>query len=93
MHGYESIVGPVRGIYNSSNIHKAARGHSLLIENRPHFISILVLGKLRLFIFPIKVKLIVLFIILFQYVIRQLDYLMEWEHAVIFVLCSKTHNT
>lgn len=46
MHGYESVVGPVRGIYNSSNIHKAARGHSLLIENRPHFISILVLGML-----------------------------------------------
>ncbi|XP_050542288.1 nuclear factor related to kappa-B-binding protein isoform X2 [Daktulosphaira vitifoliae] len=45
MHGYESIVGPVRGIYNSSNIHKAARGHSLLIENRPHFISILVLVR------------------------------------------------
>lgn len=49
MHGYESVVGPVRGIYNSSNIHKAARGHSLLIENRPHFISILVLGNSRLF--------------------------------------------
>ncbi|XP_060849456.1 uncharacterized protein LOC132928660 [Rhopalosiphum padi] len=45
MHGYESVVGPVRGIYNSSNIHKAARGHSLLIENRPHFISILVLVR------------------------------------------------
>jgi len=51
MHGYESVVGPVRGIYNSSNIHKAARGHSLLIENRPHFISILVLGKLLLLLF------------------------------------------
>lgn len=94
MHGYESVVGPVRGIYNSSNIHKAARGHSLLIENRPHFISILVLGKCRLFLAFYPFKNICYFskIILIQYAMQLQDYPMEWEHVVIFAPCSKIHS-
>lgn len=47
MHGYESVVGPVKGIYNtqtSSSVLKP-RGHNLLALNRPSYVTILALGN------------------------------------------------
>ncbi|KAK6621385.1 hypothetical protein RUM43_011691 [Polyplax serrata] len=47
MHGYESVVGPVKGIYNtqtSSSVLKP-RGHNLLTVNRPSYVTILALVR------------------------------------------------
>lgn len=44
MHGYESVVGPVKGMYNQAVCNNKPRGHSLLTESRPNFITILALG-------------------------------------------------
>lgn len=46
MHGYESVVGPVKGMYNQAVCNNKPRGHSLLTESRPNFITILALGTL-----------------------------------------------
>jgi len=45
MHGYESIVGPVKGVYSTAAGSVKPRGHSLLVENRPNFVTILALGE------------------------------------------------
>ncbi|XP_076244084.1 nuclear factor related to kappaB binding protein [Calliopsis andreniformis] len=47
MHGYASVVGPVKGIYQhnvASGLTKA-RGHSLLVADRPNFVTILALVR------------------------------------------------
>ena len=47
MHGYTSVVGPVKGIYQhnvASGLTKA-RGHSLLVADRPNFVTILALVR------------------------------------------------
>lgn len=46
MHGYEAIVGPVRGMYNAAAGGKSPRGHSLLVHERPNYVTILTLGKM-----------------------------------------------
>lgn len=45
-HGYESIVGPVKGIY-TEQVHgiAKARGHNMLVANRPNFVTILTLVR------------------------------------------------
>ena len=43
MHGYESVVGPVKGILAKENMMKP-REHSLLVKERPSFVTILTLG-------------------------------------------------
>ncbi|KAK4887042.1 hypothetical protein RN001_003313 [Aquatica leii] len=44
--GYESVVGPVKGIYNNQNIGSTkARGHSVLNADRPNFVTILTLVR------------------------------------------------
>lgn len=46
MHGYESVVGPVKGVYSSqSGMTNKARGHLLLVDDRPPYVTILSLGK------------------------------------------------
>jgi len=45
MHGYESVVGPVKGVYSSQvGMTNKARGHSLLVDDRPPYVTILALG-------------------------------------------------
>ncbi|XP_033219071.1 nuclear factor related to kappa-B-binding protein isoform X2 [Belonocnema kinseyi] len=47
MHGYSSVVGPVKGIYQhnvGSGLTKP-RGHSLLVADRPNFVTILALVR------------------------------------------------
>ncbi|XP_012254609.2 nuclear factor related to kappa-B-binding protein [Athalia rosae] len=47
MHGYASVVGPVKGIYQhnvASGLNKP-RGHSLLVADRPNFVTILALVR------------------------------------------------
>ncbi|XP_015428389.1 PREDICTED: nuclear factor related to kappa-B-binding protein [Dufourea novaeangliae] len=47
MHGYASVVGPVKGIYQhnvAAGLTKA-RGHSLLVADRPNFVTILALVR------------------------------------------------
>lgn len=45
-HGYESVVGPIKGIYTQQlpGITKA-RGHNMLVQNRPNFVTILTLVR------------------------------------------------
>lgn len=47
MHGYSSVVGPVKGIYqhNAGSGLTKARGHSLLVPDRPNFVTILALVR------------------------------------------------
>lgn len=47
MHGYASVVGPVKGIYqhNPGAGLTKARGHSLLVPDRPNFVTILALVR------------------------------------------------
>lgn len=46
MHNYESVVGPVKGVYSSqSGITNKARGHSLLVDDRPPYVTILALVR------------------------------------------------
>ncbi|XP_055857608.1 nuclear factor related to kappa-B-binding protein isoform X2 [Episyrphus balteatus] len=45
MHGYESVVGPVKGIYTQIFALTKARGHSMMIGDRPSFVTILTLVR------------------------------------------------
>lgn len=44
-HGYESVVGPLRGIYAQSPAASKARDHNTLIADRPNFVTILALVR------------------------------------------------
>lgn len=44
-HGYESVVGPLRGIYSQSPAVSKARDHNTLIAERPNFVTILALVR------------------------------------------------
>lgn len=41
MHGFESVVGPVKGIYTQIPALTKARGHTMLTTDRPSFVTIL----------------------------------------------------
>ncbi|KAK5643642.1 hypothetical protein RI129_007487 [Pyrocoelia pectoralis] len=44
--GYESVVGPVKGVYNNQNMGSTkARGHSVLNADRPNYVTILTLVR------------------------------------------------
>ncbi|KAB0799407.1 hypothetical protein PPYR_07287 [Photinus pyralis] len=44
--GYESVVGPVKGVYNNQNVGSTkARGHSVLNADRPNYVTILTLVR------------------------------------------------
>lgn len=45
MHGYESVVGPVKGIYTQIPALTKARGHNMLTADRPNFVTILTLVR------------------------------------------------
>lgn len=45
MHGYESVVGPVKGIYTQLPAFTKARGHTMLTIDRPNFVTILTLVR------------------------------------------------
>ncbi|XP_050452746.1 nuclear factor related to kappa-B-binding protein-like isoform X1 [Cataglyphis hispanica] len=47
MHGYASVVGPVKGIYqhNIASGQSKAREHTLLVQDRPNFVTILALVR------------------------------------------------
>lgn len=45
MHGYESVVAPIKGIYHQSPGIAKARGHSMLNADRPNFVTILTLVR------------------------------------------------
>lgn len=45
MHGYESVVGPVKGIYTQIPALTKARGHNMLTQDRPNFVTILTLVR------------------------------------------------
>lgn len=45
MNGYESVVGPVKGMYNQNPSISKARGHSMLNADRPNFVTILTLVR------------------------------------------------
>ncbi len=47
MHGYESVVGPLRGVYSTASLNVKPRGHSLLVSDRPNYVTILALGKYK----------------------------------------------
>lgn len=43
--GYESVVAPLKGIYNPAVGNAKARGHSILTADRPNFVTILSLVR------------------------------------------------
>lgn len=45
VHGYEAVVGPVKGVYGKESGVNKAREHSLLISDRPPFVTILSLVR------------------------------------------------
>lgn len=45
MHGYDSVVGPVKGIYTQIPALTKARGHNMLTTDRPSFVTILTLVR------------------------------------------------
>lgn len=45
MYGYESVVGPVKGIYTQIPALSKARGHNMLTTDRPSFVTILTLVR------------------------------------------------
>lgn len=45
MHGYESVVGPVKGIYTQILSLAKARGHNMLTQDRPNYVTILTLVR------------------------------------------------
>lgn len=45
MHGFESVVGPVKGIYTQIPALTKARGHTMLTDDRPSFVTILTLVR------------------------------------------------
>ncbi|KFB45535.1 nfrkb [Anopheles sinensis] len=44
-HSYDSVVGPVKGIYTQVPGISKARGHSMLVADRPNFVTILTLVR------------------------------------------------
>lgn len=45
MHGFESVVGPVKGVFDKEMSLNKAREHTLLRSDRPPYVTILSLGK------------------------------------------------
>lgn len=45
MHGYESVVGPVKGMYYQAVGQIKPRGHTLLTDGRPNYVTILALVR------------------------------------------------
>ncbi|XP_022223244.2 nuclear factor related to kappa-B-binding protein [Drosophila obscura] len=45
LNGYESVVGPVKGIYTQSLALNKARGHAVMVDDRPPFVTILTLVR------------------------------------------------
>lgn len=45
LHGFESVVGPVKGIYTQIPVISKARGHNMLTVDRPTFVTILTLVR------------------------------------------------
>lgn len=45
LHGYESVVGPVKGVYTKESALNKAREHALLVSSRPSFVTILTLVR------------------------------------------------
>lgn len=50
MHGFESVVGPVKGVFDKETSLNKAREHSLLRSDRPAYVTILSLGMWHVFI-------------------------------------------
>lgn len=51
MHGFESVVGPVKGVFDKETSLNKAREHSLLRSDRPAYVTILSLGMITFFPF------------------------------------------
>lgn len=49
MHGFESVVGPVKGVFDKETSLNKAREHSLLRSDRPAYVTILSLGMITFF--------------------------------------------
>lgn len=45
MHGFESVVGPVKGVFDKEMSLNKAREHTLLRSDRPPYVTILSLGS------------------------------------------------
>jgi nuclear factor related to kappa-B-binding protein len=46
MHGFESVVSPVKGAFAHTSGLTKPRGHTLLVSERPNYITILSLGNI-----------------------------------------------
>lgn len=52
MHGFESVVGPVKGVFDKETSLNKAREHSLLRSDRPAYVTILSLGAVAFLVGP-----------------------------------------
>ena len=52
MHGFESVVGPVKGVFDKETSLNKAREHSLLRSDRPAYVTILSLGTIAFLLKP-----------------------------------------
>lgn len=50
MHGFESVVGPVKGVFDKEMSLNKAREHTLLRSDRPPYVTILSLGEALCFL-------------------------------------------
>lgn len=59
MHGFESVVGPVKGVFDKEMSLNKAREHTLLRSDRPPYVTILSLGQTFCFSLDTTVTLLV----------------------------------
>lgn len=93
MHGFESVVGPVKGVFDKEMSLNKAREHTLLRSDRPPYVTILSLGwpSTSLFIFlrwsESKTNVFLLNVFSSQFVMQQPGYLTGKEHEQRSVSC------
>lgn len=103
MHGFESVVGPVKGVFDKEMSLNKAREHTLLRSDRPPYVTILSLGQILSFFlqfiiwcnqqqfynFDCILTFVFIFIIIFiiKYVMQQQGCLMEKEQGQRSVNC------
>lgn len=107
MHGFESVVGPVKGVFDKEMSLNKAREHTLLRSDRPPYVTILSLGQTFCFSPDTAVTLLVerlrvaerkptavlnFALTVFQCEMQQPGYLMVKEQEQRYVNCWKIHS-
>lgn len=105
MHGFESVVGPVKGVFDKEMSLNKAREHTLLRSDRPPYVTILSLGQTFCFYYSHtvsgavesgwekKTTMVLTFALaVLQCETQQPGYLMVKEQEQRYVNCWKIHS-